>query len=479
MLLLLPVANASAQGDDYPAPPPQYGDTPKHAARVKEAYEDNLSKYKGDADVLVLPGVVANRKTRRIEIAAEATGLAEKDIVEFLLIDQTSEKGYESLVWSFAKPSDVHKALMFIGMKPGRPFNPAKLRFWPKGERVLLSVAAQGQPDTDRPLPIENLVMDSNSEETLPAVGFVFVGSTMIRRFDGKPGKVYAADAYEPKSVASLFNDPIAVLDVPRRARKSDVYGRQVASPEYDFAKNEPLKIILEPEHKDGRRRVKDLELDIRLSDKKPDKDALPVEFLLKDAKGVSLVEKPKLHAVLGAFGQLVQQGRDPYVSVIFDDRLRLAQVQKVCRVLVVLDSEKGIRIEPPAPGQLYYEAFLPDRRWLDRKSRLVQPFELRVTAKGGAIGAALTLHEYVWADDNPEPKMKATTFDIATPQALREQLDADAKRRREAERRPGPPVLIVFTDADIEYRQLLALLGPALETHNIVHVFIEAKKPQ
>ncbi|NQT36672.1 MAG: hypothetical protein HQ581_04235, partial [Planctomycetes bacterium] len=80
------------------------------------------------------------------------------------------------------------------------------------------------------------------------------------------------------------------------------------------------------------------------------------------------------------------------------------------------------------------------------------------------------------WDSDAAKYKSTTTTFNVDTPAALRRQLDADAARRKKAGRRPGPPILLVFADADLKYGQLLEFLGPALATHNMIHVFLESE---
>jgi len=475
--LLLTTTNLPAQ-EDRAAFTAQYGDRPKNAARVSQIDRANLSRYKDTADVLVLPGLIARRNEQRVEILAEATGLARGTVVEFLLIDSTSGKGYESLLWSFARPSDVHKALIFIGMKPGEPFNAAGLRFWPKGERVLLSVAAKSPSSNDSPpRRLETLVMDKRQKTTLPKVGFVFTGSFMVNKPGENSRRAYAADVVTPKSIASLYNDPTTVLDVPRRARQSDVYGSLVVGPGYDFAKNELLTINLAPEHKNGRQRVKDLVLEVRQVARKAVMEtdsAPPVEFLLKDKTEKMLTERPALPAVLGKLDSLIKSGHDPYVSIRFGDALPLGHVQKVCRVAALIDTDSGIRVEPPEPGQLYYRAFLPDNEYLDRENRIIQPWELRLVDREGKISGTLTLYESVFRSDRSAPEMKTTTFEIDAPRSIRRRLDADAARRKEAGRRAGPPVLLVFGDKNLTYGKLLEFLEPALTTHNAIHVFFD-----
>ncbi|NQT38434.1 MAG: hypothetical protein HQ581_13135, partial [Planctomycetes bacterium] len=434
LVVLLAAVPLAAQED----PPPQYGDSPKRADRAAAIYKENVARYKDAADVLVLPGVIANRKERRVELLAETTGLTAETIVEFLLIHQSSERGYEALLWSMAKPSDVHKALVFIGMKPGKPFNPAQLRFWSKGERVHLSVAAKNK----KSVRLESLIMDTNTGKPLAEAGFVFAGSFMTDRPGEKPGQVYAADFHDPRSVASMYSDPIAVLDVPRQARKGAVYGTQVVGPKYDFAANELVTILIESEYKDGRRRVKDLALQVRRTPGQPASPVAPIEFLLSDMAGQAMGEKRDLVAVLGVLDKLIRKGHDPYVSVRFGAALRLADIGRMCRILAAIDTESGIRVEPPVEGQLYYEAFLPDQQLRDRKNRIIQPWELHLTSTEDRITGVLELHETTWDSDASKYKSTTTTFNVDTPAALRRQLDADAARRKKAGRRPGPPIL-------------------------------------
>ena len=58
------------------------------------------------------------------------------------------------------------------------------------------------------------------------------------------------------------------------------------------------------------------------------------------------------------------------------------------------------------APGRLFYRAFLPLVKWLDRKERLVQPFELTV----GMTNSLVHIDED-WSVEGDDPKL--------TPQAI------------------------------------------------------------
>ena len=113
-----------------------FGPQPQGAKKAAERYVANQKKYADNEDVLVLPGLVAKRQEGRVEILIESTGVTSGDATEFLVVYTESSHGYETLFWSHAKPSDIHRALEFIGLRAGGASNPAALRFWSKGARI-------------------------------------------------------------------------------------------------------------------------------------------------------------------------------------------------------------------------------------------------------------------------------------------------------------------------------------------------------
>lgn len=459
-----------------------FGPRPVNGEKVKKIHETNRVKYKGAADILVLPGLVAHRKTKRVEVLAESTGLAGGSISEFLLVDQDSANGYEAILWSFARPSDVHAALEFIGVKPGERYDPAQLRFWPKGERINVSVLPKDGTNGVAPIRLETLILDKNTEKPLPETGFVFTGSIEVSAPDGKLGKVYAADAYDPKSVISAFNSVATVLDVPRQANQGEVYEFQVVNPDHALPGGTLLTLVLEPERKDGESRVKNLVLDIApgrggsepaAKEPRPPKAGQPFDFLLKDSAGKPVGKDPTLEGALDTLGGLMKKGIEPYLAVRFDEALKLRDVRNTCLVLGLIEATSGLRIEPPAKGQLYYKAFLPDERWRDPEGRIIQPWELHLARSKGKVAGTLVFRETLWNDDSTKPEIKVNSYDAATPKAVRERLDGDTAERKASGKSPGLAVLLVFVEAaDLTYGELMSFVGPALTTHNTVHIF-------
>lgn len=470
VLWLLGAAFSQGQGafGEPEEEPVGYGEYPIHGDRAKAAHEANLERYRGDENVLVLPGLVADRAKRRVEVLAEATGLPGETILEFLLVDVGSDRGYETLLWSFAKPSDVHRGLEFIGMEAGAPYAPDKLRFWPKGERVIATVAQEGK----EPMRLERLVADTKTGKTLEETGFVFTGS--YRTTIGEPPgrEVYAADELEARSVASIYNDPEAVLDVPRRALKRELYGQQLVNPKIGLGKNEVVSIVLEPEFTDGKRRVFELDLKAEAGD---GDNGSGVRFDLVGKGGEAVVGGAGVTTVLAAFDKLVKQGREPFVTLHFDRGLPVGSIQKVCKLIALVDSERGIRAEPPPEGQLFYRAFIADGSLMERGSRLVQPWELRLEAgEDGQVEGSLAVYASESKNDGTSVVREAFGTEVADAAALVAAIKAEQARRDAEGRRPVPAILLVLCPPELDYGEVLDFITPVLESHPIVHLFLD-----
>lgn len=323
----------------------------------------------------VASGVVADRSTRSVTFMAEATGLGSGATVEFLLVELASDRDYEALAVALARPGDISQALETIGMPPGLPIRPATFRFWPKGERVSMSVTPFHGGVSE---PIGRWVTNKQAHTEFDS-NLVYVGSY------GSPQPVIGArevaDA-APGAVVATYNEPTAILDVSAQASQSEVYGSRVVG-ERVFNKGELLLITLRPEQRPvGQPRV----VNVKLA-------ALPVsENAPAGLAGLQLVSSSTdpvfpamtndVRGVFQRFAVLAQSGRDPFVTLTLDDRLTLATARDLAQALTTIEGLNGIRLDAPPQGQLYYKAFLPQEKWRDRKDRLAQPWELRLTRK-------------------------------------------------------------------------------------------------
>lgn len=440
-------------------PTENYGPQPAGGAEAKAQYEAHLAAFKGQPDKLVLPGLVADRKARTVEVLAECTGLKGGDIAEFLLVDHTSDRGYEALLWSYAKPSDVHRALEFIDLKAGAPFSPAQFRFWPEGDKVLLTLRTQ---DGDS-APIERLVIDKETGESLPEVGFIFSGSVKIPSREGKGEPGYGADVDDSRSVASVYNEPCTVLDLPRQVNRAEVYGKQVANPETGLVGGQRVTLVMTPGDPEGVLRAKHWVLSVDVG-----AASNGIAFQLGEAGKAVLHQETALTPMLERLVALGKGEIQAYLSLSFGKRVPLQEVRKVCLVMGMMEKMKTLRFDPPVAGQLYYRAFMPDKEWMTPAGRPSLSWELHLSRQPTGSVGRLVWHEQVWPPDRSTPTYKPVAVEVATPAAVRARLEADKVWRE------SPGILLVYADPGLDYGEMLDWVGPALKIGKPVYVFVQ-----
>lgn len=446
-------ANAGAQGISRE----------QNRARALEHHATNTVLYGENPDVLLRPGVKADRRIQRVFIEGEATGIRASSIVEFFLISENSGHDYEAVAVAFAQPSHVHEALEFIGLKPGRAASPASLRFWPKGERVRAWLEDPARTSLETLVPLEHLCIDTRTGEPLPAAGLVFTGSRRIPAGDDRQSFLYAADHYDPHAIASNYNEPASVLDVPRRAPQGEVYQQQLLNPDYVLSTGRYLRVILEPEYPDGKQRVLDVQLEVTAAEQTDGRRLADLRGDLSGRLGSGRGFEPA--QLVRHFARLQSDGHDVCVTVVFDGELPLEGIREMCRVLGEIEGDQGIRIEPPAGGQLYYRAFLPDPGYLEREHRIAQPWELFLHAGPHSVTGTVVEIEQVWRDGEIWPDLQYTRHAVNDGRALRRLLD---------QRGPGLPVILVFCSPALRHTDLLEFLAPVRRTHPTVHVFLD-----
>lgn len=102
------------------------------------------------------------------------------------------QKAHETVVVFEVKPSEVHKALEGLGLKPGKPAKGEGAMAAGPEVKVFLEVpGADGKPQK---LPIEKTLADKTSGKPMPALKWHFTGSVMKQPDPEKPEKVYGAD---------------------------------------------------------------------------------------------------------------------------------------------------------------------------------------------------------------------------------------------------------------------------------------------
>ena len=298
------------------------------------------------------------------------------------------------------------------------------------------------------------------------------------------PGKkAYGADVYQPMAIVSLFNSTCTVLEVPRTASKGEAYQNTIINPEHRLTGGGLLTLVIEPLNDDNTKRVKDLFLQVDAAATPPARPLTGLErlnqlvFQLKDAATV-LNEKPSLSSVVAVLSALDRKKHDYFLTVSFGDGVELGGAEALTKILAIMDSERGMRIEPPPVGQLYYRAFTPDRDLLDRDSRMFHPWELSLSEKDGAVSGKLLRIDSVYRTGFTKSELEMFELPVFSPQDLRKELDAELEKTRKANKRAKPPVMMVFASSALTYGQLRKFLELSLPTHKTIHVYLDEPMP-
>jgi len=417
---------------------------------VVAAWQKEQAKALPAADVW--PGVVADRQRREVRLLAEAVGHRVGVTAEFLLVGPLSDRAYEAAAVTVARPSDIVRAVERLGIARGGCVGSRAFRFWPYGERVTATVRRLDVKDAPaRPLKV--LIDDQETEAPLVGDGgLVFTGA----RWEGATCR---ADTNMPSSVISLYNASDTVFDVPFQVGQSEVYGRLSLAEALPYGA--PLEIVLRPlMPADGLPRVLPLTAAATL-------DGERVTLTCVQADG-RVAKAGEMSEVLTWLRTQVEAGREPFVTVKFDDAMPLRRAADVARVFDMLDG-KGIKLDGKADDGLYPKAFLPLEKWRERQDRHPQPFELHVTrAADGTLSKKLTFIEEDWTVEGLDPKLMPRDYPFTEwaelPKLVIQTGGADSKVR----------LLFVFAPADLPLSTFMPGVRAVADRLNLVYVFGE-----
>ena len=451
----------------------------KNKLWVMSASQASLRRATNDSDILVLPGLIADKQKQRVEVMVESTGLGENAPCEFTIVGENSEHAYEALLISFSQPSAVRQALEFIGKTPGQPIDPDGWRYWARGECVELSVVKNGEP----PVRLEKLLLDRRTETTLPEVGFRFTGSRWMADPSHPGRKLFAADALQPMAMVSLFNTAHSVLEVPQVAAQGDVYQNTSVNPAHRFSEGQLLKLIIEPVKKADAKGVKDLALRVSEGKGSATTPLVGLErlknltFELND--GAALLNgQPSISSVMQALALCDRKKNEYFLTVSFQGEVKLGEVQALASLLSIMDSERGVRVEPPQPGQLHYRVFTPDRELLDRDKRVFHPWELYLSEKDNAVSGKLLAIHSVYGSDGARAELKSAERVVANSEALVKGMEAMDEQAIKSGQPPRPPVIMVFAPSTLRYGPLAKFLERALPSRKLIHVYLDETMP-
>ena len=129
------------------------------------------------------------------------------------------QKAHETVVTFDAKPSDIHKALESLGLKPGKPAKGEGAEA--AGPEVKIFIELPGAGGLAKRLPIEKVLVDRKTGKTMPNLKWTFTGSISKQPDPNKPDKVYGADstgtliAIFPVTDETVFQTNLTMKDEP------------------------------------------------------------------------------------------------------------------------------------------------------------------------------------------------------------------------------------------------------------------------
>ncbi len=478
--------------DDLPAAPqdPEPGFTAQEAdealkqvkEQIEQRYERHKQRYADRDDVKVHKGMLVDRKEKRITLDGAALAHGPQTPMEFFVTPFGSAKDHEAIALVFVKPSKVREALIFLGMEPGKPIDWDDLRFWPRGERVVMHFeweepAADNGEAQKRRVRAEDLIYDRRIEDTMPRNGLVFTGSffldddhRLMQHADAEEGeRVLAADIASAESIASIYNEPSTVLDVPRQAGQSEVYQSYTPNPQYRFRLYQPVTITIEPEPRpDGKPRVRDMQLDVAVREGEDGKRLGELELTLTDDEGNRINQERTLAGMVRTFNEAFEAKQDPFVSVRIDKDVPLHTIRTLYELLDgQLQGEEGIRLTRQPEGQLYYQAFLPDERMKDREEVFQPGPELHLQRRGENIEAELVDVQKDWAVT--PPTLSVEKHEVEGPEhtpKLLEELEVPTRRH-----------VLIFAPHDMTHGELLEWALPVQKSHEIIFIFLNGRE--
>lgn len=178
--------------------------------------------------VVKLNAIEVDTKSKLVRI--ECTAVAPDMPLEFFLVSRNGPD-HETVLKTDARPSDVHAALLMIGLEPGSPVRPDPAgKGWlaPHGPPLRMRASWTSADGKQIDEPAERLIRSIETKQPMPPIVFVFTGSKINDRNE------YVADL--TGYVASIVNFELTPIDVPRLASSDNAtleweYNVDVAPP--------------------------------------------------------------------------------------------------------------------------------------------------------------------------------------------------------------------------------------------------------
>ena len=281
-----------------------------------------------------------------LTFTATATGVEKGTPVEFVFAGRNTDRDYESMFLIEDTVDAFCTKLERAGLPRGRPTDPTACRLWPVGCGLKFE-------------PSLSSFIDGKMPEGLDESDPIYTGGTRLIGGACDAGTNMPASVF---SIYSLAQSPIVYNGIYNQGA---VYG--------SFTAGKALK--------------KGERVSFTVS---WDAETLPraIHLTIRPGNSAEVLRRLKDESAKGELDALIG----------FDEALSIAEATAAANALAMIDSP---RVKINGFTNIFYRAFLPLVKWLDRKERLTQPFEL-------ALGDPdkLVFVEEDWTVEGDDPKL-------------------------------------------------------------------------
>ncbi len=193
-------------------------------------------------------GVVVNKEKRTVTVAAKVAPRKVLDQVYPIELvagwpHPKGKKAHEIVVSVDANPSEVHKGLESLGLKPGKPAKGADAKA--EGPIVNVFIEVPEADGTPRRLTLDKVLIDPKSKKPAPKPTFRFTGSVMAAPDPTKPDEnKYGADV--TGTLISLFPVTDETVLQTDWTMKEEKYLKLDVNPAVLPKEGSPVKLVIE-----------------------------------------------------------------------------------------------------------------------------------------------------------------------------------------------------------------------------------------
>lgn len=170
--------------------------------------------------------LVVDKEAKKIVISALIAPRKLPNLTEIYPIEVVAcfpapkgQKAHETVVTIDVLPSEIHKAMESLGLKPGKPAKGEGAV--QEGPEVTISLEIPAPGTLTRTVPIERTLVDRRTGKGMPKVKWLFTGSIEKQPDPSKPEKIYAADSTGtlisvfPVTDETVFQSNLSMKDEP------------------------------------------------------------------------------------------------------------------------------------------------------------------------------------------------------------------------------------------------------------------------